>query len=221
MASRTLGHKIARYEEVKRSGVDYILEHENPDGSFGPVENGFFFYRLPWTFLVAGETRAALGICRWVRENMPDGGWRLRPRPAQDDGRLRVPQRDLHLRRAHGPSVRPERGLHAVPPHPQGPNLGGIRQGHDAGRTQRRYGRALYRRIGAGLHRHGRHGLGPGRLPLPGQPVGAAGRAAGPPLLQHVQADPEGDQGVPAGGAPLERRCRPGRGDAALGRWAA
>ena len=70
MAASSLQHKIARYEEVKRKGVDYILEHENPDGSFGPVENGFFFYRLPWTFLVAGETRAALGICRWVRENM-------------------------------------------------------------------------------------------------------------------------------------------------------
>ena len=70
MGAASLRHKIARYEEVKRRGVDFILEHENPDGSFGPVENGFFFYRLPWTFLVAGETRAALGICRWVRENM-------------------------------------------------------------------------------------------------------------------------------------------------------
>ena len=55
MGAASLRHKIARYEEVKRSGVDFILEHENPDGSFGPVENGFFFYRLPWTFLVAGE----------------------------------------------------------------------------------------------------------------------------------------------------------------------
>ena len=61
---------IAKYESVKRKGVDYILEHANPDGSYGPVEDGFYFYRLPWTFLVAGETRAALGICRWVRENM-------------------------------------------------------------------------------------------------------------------------------------------------------
>ena len=61
---------IAKYESVKRKGVDYILEHVNPDGSYGPVEDGFYFYRLPWTFLVAGETRAALGICGWVRENM-------------------------------------------------------------------------------------------------------------------------------------------------------
>ena len=70
MGAASLRHKITRYEEVKRRGVDYILAHENPDGSFGPVEDGFYFYRLPWTFMAAGETRAALGICRWVRENM-------------------------------------------------------------------------------------------------------------------------------------------------------
>ena len=70
LGAASLRHKIAKYEEVKRRGVDFILGHENADGSFGPVEDGFFFYRLPWTFMVAGETRAALGICRWVRENM-------------------------------------------------------------------------------------------------------------------------------------------------------
>lgn len=62
--------KLAHYEMVKRKGVEYILGHSNTDGSFGPVQDGFFFYRLPWTFLVAGETRAALNICSWVRQNM-------------------------------------------------------------------------------------------------------------------------------------------------------
>ena len=70
MAIANLIQNIARYESVKRKGVDYILEHANSDGSFGPVEDGFFFYRLPWTFLVAGETQAALSVCRWVRMNM-------------------------------------------------------------------------------------------------------------------------------------------------------
>ena len=70
MVATDVRTNIAKYESVKRKGVDYILEHVNPDGSYGPVEDGFYFYRLPWTFLVAGETRAALGICGWVRENM-------------------------------------------------------------------------------------------------------------------------------------------------------
>jgi hypothetical protein len=70
MGTASLNQNIGRYENVKRRGVDYILDHANTDGSFGPVEDGFFFYRLPWTFLVAGETRAALSICRWVRANM-------------------------------------------------------------------------------------------------------------------------------------------------------
>ena len=70
MVASDVRANIAKYESVKRRAVDYILEHANPDGSYGPVEDGFYFYRLPWTFLVAGETRAALGICGWVRENM-------------------------------------------------------------------------------------------------------------------------------------------------------
>ena len=73
MTTTSLKQNITRYENVKRKGAAYILKHANSDGSFGPVEDGFFFYRLPWTFLVSGETQAALGICRWVRENMLTG----------------------------------------------------------------------------------------------------------------------------------------------------
>ena len=74
--------RISRFEAARRKGVDYLLGMMNPDGSPGPVEDGFYFYRLPWTFTVTGETRAALNVCAWVRQNMLtsegdfDRGWR-------------------------------------------------------------------------------------------------------------------------------------------------
>ena len=61
---------IPRLVSVKRKAVNYILDTSNGDGSFGPIEEGFFFYRLPWTFTVAGETAAAASVCQWVRDNM-------------------------------------------------------------------------------------------------------------------------------------------------------
>lgn len=61
---------IPRLISAKRKAVDYILDTSNGDGSFGPIEEGFFFYRLPWTFTVAGETAAAASVCQWVRDNM-------------------------------------------------------------------------------------------------------------------------------------------------------
>lgn len=75
MAQLTLIQRRLKYAEAKRKGVQYLLDKMNPDGSIGPVEDGFYFYRLPWTFTVAGETEAALKVCAWVRENMltPEG----------------------------------------------------------------------------------------------------------------------------------------------------
>ena len=70
MAQATAPQQLLKYAEVKRKGVEFLLDNMNPDGSGGPVEEGFFFYRLPWTFTVAGETEAALKVCAWVRENM-------------------------------------------------------------------------------------------------------------------------------------------------------
>ena len=67
--------KIARFETAKRKGVEYLLSHLKPNGELGEVKDGFYFYRAPWTFTVAGETRAATSVASWVRQNMwtPEG----------------------------------------------------------------------------------------------------------------------------------------------------
>ncbi len=60
---------------VRRRGIEWLLGHVNSDGSIGKPEEGFHFYRAPWTFSIAGESSAASGVCGWIRENMltPDG----------------------------------------------------------------------------------------------------------------------------------------------------
>lgn len=70
MSTLTLDQRLARYEAAKRRGVEFLLKHVNPDGSVAYLEDGFHFYRLPWTFTVCGETRAALRVCAWVRQHM-------------------------------------------------------------------------------------------------------------------------------------------------------
>lgn len=62
--------KTARFEEAKRRGIQYLLSHLQSNGELGNVQEGFYFYRAPWTFMVAGETGAATSVCSWVRENM-------------------------------------------------------------------------------------------------------------------------------------------------------
>jgi hypothetical protein len=60
---------IEIYQQSKERGVRWLLEQLNPDGSIGPVEAGFNYYRLPWTFTIAGETRHAIRLCDWVRHH--------------------------------------------------------------------------------------------------------------------------------------------------------
>ena len=58
---------VERYENARRRGVEWLLAHANPDGSFGPVDQPISYYRLPWALAVSGETAAAgalLGLCR-------------------------------------------------------------------------------------------------------------------------------------------------------------
>lgn len=62
--------KIEHYEEAKRRGVGWLLRQMNPDGSVGDVQKGVWYFRVPWTFAVAGETRVALRVVNWIRSNM-------------------------------------------------------------------------------------------------------------------------------------------------------
>ena len=66
---------IQRLEETKRRGAEWLLDRVRPDGSVGPSDEGFRFYRLPWTLTVSGQTQAAAAVCGWIREHMltPDG----------------------------------------------------------------------------------------------------------------------------------------------------
>lgn len=61
--------KLDAYLDARRRGTEWLLAQLNDDGSIGPVDQGFNYYRLPWTFTVAGETRHAVRLCDWVRKH--------------------------------------------------------------------------------------------------------------------------------------------------------
>jgi hypothetical protein len=64
-----LTSKLSQYRQIQRKGVDYILQHLNADGSVGPVEKSFSYYRTPWALASAGEMEAAVRLCEWIRQN--------------------------------------------------------------------------------------------------------------------------------------------------------
>ena len=69
MDRQELERKLDAYRQARRRGVEYILKYVNSDGSVGPPEKGFFYYRTPWALATAGETEAATRLCDWVRRN--------------------------------------------------------------------------------------------------------------------------------------------------------
>lgn len=79
--------KLAQYRQTQRKGIDYILQHANSDGSIGPVEEGFFYYRTPWALATGGANEAALRLCAWIRQNQfgENGDFvGVSPRPLDD-----------------------------------------------------------------------------------------------------------------------------------------
>ena len=62
---------INHCENSKTKAVDFLLSKFNRDGTVGPVkEDGFYFYRLPWSLSIAGETKSANIVCSWILNNM-------------------------------------------------------------------------------------------------------------------------------------------------------
>ncbi len=61
---------IQRLTETKRRGAEWLLARVGPDGAIQPSNEGFRYYRLPWTLTVAGHTQAATAVCGWIREYM-------------------------------------------------------------------------------------------------------------------------------------------------------
>jgi hypothetical protein len=55
------------YRVAMERGTQWLLAQINDDGSVGPTDQDFTYYRIPWTFTVTGHTDAALRHCDWVR----------------------------------------------------------------------------------------------------------------------------------------------------------
>jgi hypothetical protein len=68
---RTMGtmSAVEGYREARDRGTAWLLDHVNADGSIGPIDQDFTYYRLPWTFTITGHTDAALRLCQWVHEH--------------------------------------------------------------------------------------------------------------------------------------------------------
>ena len=62
--------KLEAYTNACRNGTDWILNHLNPDGSVGPVEERLFYYRVPWALALMGEVSAAHSLLDWIDKNM-------------------------------------------------------------------------------------------------------------------------------------------------------
>src|SRR5687768_8907197 len=62
------------YRRANQRGTDWLLQQVNDDGSIGPVDQDFTYYRLPWTFTITGHTDAALRLCDWVRQHQFSDG---------------------------------------------------------------------------------------------------------------------------------------------------
>ena len=77
---------IQRLTETKRRGAEWLLARVEPDGAVKPSDEGFRFYRLPWTFAVSGHTQTATAVCGWIREHMltPEGDFDRRHRKLYD-----------------------------------------------------------------------------------------------------------------------------------------
>jgi hypothetical protein len=68
---------LATYRQACRKGTDWLLAFVNPDGSIGPVQERLFYYRLPWTLALMGETTAAGRLLDWISRQMltPQGAF--------------------------------------------------------------------------------------------------------------------------------------------------
>ena len=62
--------KMNRFRLSCRRGTDWLLLHMREDGAIGPAEERLFYYRVPWTFALMGETGAAHRCLDWIHQYM-------------------------------------------------------------------------------------------------------------------------------------------------------
>jgi hypothetical protein len=66
---KSMTPNLDEYRISRDRGTAWLLRQINDDGSIGPVDQDFTYYRLPWTFTITGHTDAALRLCEWVRKH--------------------------------------------------------------------------------------------------------------------------------------------------------
>jgi hypothetical protein len=61
---------LARVQDSKRKGVEFLLDHIADDGSVADATGGrVTWYRFPWALAVAGETAAAFAVLSWIERS--------------------------------------------------------------------------------------------------------------------------------------------------------
>lgn len=77
MKTDDLEPKLELYRRACRQGTDWLLDFLNSDGSIGPVAERLFYYRVPWTFVLAGELTASGRLLDWIHGHMfsPEGAF--------------------------------------------------------------------------------------------------------------------------------------------------
>jgi hypothetical protein len=94
--------RLTQYEAALQSGLDWILSHRNPDGSFGDVsERKTRFFKLPLALFDNGYKAEAWEHMEWlVNETFTAGGDFEDPHPGYHDAHH--PYRNLwYIRAAH------------------------------------------------------------------------------------------------------------------------
>jgi hypothetical protein len=61
---------IQQLMEVRDRAGAWLQAQQRPDGALGNPEDGFHFYRAPWSFSLIGASDAAAAICGWIRREM-------------------------------------------------------------------------------------------------------------------------------------------------------
>ena len=58
---------LARVQDSKRKGVEFLLDHIADDGAVADATGGrVTWYRFPWALETAGETAAAFAVLSWI-----------------------------------------------------------------------------------------------------------------------------------------------------------
>ena len=75
VARGSLAADLSRFRASRDRGIGFVLGLTAADGTVGNPDDGFVFYRAPWSFQLTGHSEVASAVCGWVRRHMlqPDG----------------------------------------------------------------------------------------------------------------------------------------------------